>query len=195
MKKVYSKKYVPLTVTYGIKSTTALPFVSQDGRSAVVHAGWISLHFGWDEKGRVAIYAITKKDSLFLSAFPPRHSVPPKSRKHNSWVYAIDGLPSDFYDSTRQPTRVSFGGCEVTFGKDESGRDFLTMRLSNSHLIWLFRNPTSSSTVAWNPRRAVAVDDAILIHSHWNAAMLEIRRNGECTGDDEIDELLCSVTA
>lgn len=195
MNKSIKKKSLPLTVTYGINPEVAIPLFSHVDRSVSICADWITLHFGWDEKWRELVFAVTETDTMLLSASPPLHLVSPRSPTRPDWVYAVDGLPYDFLDERMLPTSMSYGGFKITFGDDLQEREFLTIDMPNGHFTWLFRNPDSESSGAWSPRRAIVVEDAMVVHPHWCAGVINIAKKSKSTGDDELDEMLARLAS
>lgn len=163
MRKVSRKKSQSLAVNYGIKPELAIPLVTHIDSRVAVDIGWIKLYFGYDEKWSEVLFAITEKDTFLLS---DASSVPPVltgAAKICDWVYAVGGLPPDFYDGAKEPTMQEYCGFHVEHGVDFDQREFVFVGMPNAELQLLFRNPSSPLTQAWSHRRAISLDHSMVI--------------------------------
>ena len=189
MRKVSKKASLKLSATYGINPEIAIPMVTHIDSRVAIDIGWIQLHFGYDEKWSEVLFAVVKDDTFLLAATPPLHSVKPKAQKNPDWVYAIDYIPSDFFDGAPPPTVVNYCGFYVQYGIDFDKRVFLNVAMPNGELQLLFRNPASASAAAWSSTRAVSLGDGLLIGPYASARDLD-DLNGKSTGDADLDRML-----
>jgi hypothetical protein len=157
-----------------------------------LNAGWITVRFGWDEKGCEFVAALAGRHTFLLCTEPQSSPTVRKPCGRSDWVYAVDSIPPGFADQV-PPNRIQHGGYELAYGRDHAGRKFLSMGMPGRDLTLLFRDPASSTRQAWSPRRAIAVDNAMVIYPHDNAAILDLRKAGDATGDADLDRLLTEL--
>ena len=190
MKNVTKKKAnSPLVVTYGIKPEMITSHLHCSDTISTVDLGWMRLDFGWDEKWVEVLFAVTKKETILLSS---KSSVPLASKgypKDCEWVYAIDYLPPDFFESLKQKTLLDYAGFHIVHGVDSDNRNFLSVAMPNAELHLLFRDPEEVYASAWYPPRAVSLDNSMVIDSMAGALDLD-RKYGENSSFDAELELL-----
>ena len=174
------------TVTLGLTPAQVLPlFANTTANGIDVDAGWMQLWLGCDVQKRPMFFAKTVRKSMLYSALPPLHVLPPKTPQRKIWVYAIDALPPDFTTGAASPAEIATEKFEVKFGRDQKLREYLLVRIRGQKMQWLFRNPASHSTEAWNiPAYAIAAD-AQQVHPSDTVSSLGM----ECTGDEALDEM------
>lgn len=157
MKKTNRENLPVWSAVYGVKPNTVIDSLENLMTSVALNAGWFELLFGLDTSQRGFLYVQTLKDSFWLNATPRANSKARKSRCSFSWVYAIDGLPVEFYKNGYEPTVLTQGGFDIAYGSDARDRQFLHVKAQASNINLLFRDPASDCTSAWNPLRAEVV--------------------------------------
>jgi hypothetical protein len=187
MRKVFKKKSAPLMVAYGLKPDEVCSIIYHVDSVVVVNAGWITLTFGWDGRGREVVFAMTGADTFLLSAALPGLTAPLEFTGCADWVHVIDGLPDDFASESSPQKCVDYCGFRIEYGEDFDDRDYLYIGMPNGELNLLFRKPTPPFTAVWSERRAVALDHAMVV------GPMDSARTMVCDWGDSLDAELAAI--
>ena len=197
MKKITKKQPNPLVALFGFKPGTAIPYVTNLDTSVKVDLDWMVLHFGRDDQLQEFAYATAGKHHFLLCATPPEGGLRRKPAKTPCWVYLVAGLPAEMWGHRSKTQVLAYSGFTVTAGREATtciyfaGREFVAVEMPSHGRTLLFRNPASSSTDAWTPRRATELSDATELRPGETALDLDRRLTGhDSTGDADLDALL-----
>ena len=186
-----------LIVTYGLTLAQVIPLISLKNPDTQIDAGWITLHLEWDQYNRPVVFAEAATETFLLCARAPLHAVRTQagtSPKHKTWVYGVYSLPTGFCDRSYPTISMATNGFNIEIGRDAAGRAFALVSVPGYDLRWLFRDPASSSSAAFNAPPALVADHGQQINPNGFAPMsgkvagADVKR--ETSGDAELDALI-----